>query len=107
MSWHSMIHGFAPVIGALAMSAALIIFARRSWKQGRRGAAIMSVLVVIVSFVLSSLPQITADWEKGEFNFLPMWIGVTLLYSYPVVLLPTLKPQSVQELKPVFGEAKS
>jgi vacuolar-type H+-ATPase subunit I/STV1 len=72
MSWHSMIHGFAPVIGSLAMSAALLIFARRSWKQGRRGAAIVSVLIVIISFVLSSLPQITGDWEKGDFNFLPL-----------------------------------
>jgi hypothetical protein len=27
MSWSGMIHGFAPVIGSLAMSAALLIFA--------------------------------------------------------------------------------
>ncbi len=97
MSWHSMIHGFAPVIGSLAMSAALLIFARRSWTQGRRGAALMSVLVVIISFVLSSLPQITGDWEKGNFNFLPLWIGVTLLYCYPAVLVSTLKAEWVQE----------
>lgn len=97
MSWHSIIHGFAPVIGSLAMSAALLIFARRSWKQRRRGPAIMSVLVVIISFVLSSLPQITGDWEKGEFNFLPLWIGVTLLYCYPAVLVSTLKAEWVQE----------
>ena len=97
MSWHSMIHGFAPVIGSVAMSAALLIFARRSWRQGRRGAAIMSVLVVIISLVLSSLPQITADWEKGDFNFLPLWIGVTLLFCYPVVLVSTLKAEWVQE----------
>jgi Protein of unknown function (DUF998) len=104
MSWHSMIHGFAPVIGSLAMSAALLIFARRSWKQEQRGTAIMSVLVVIISFVLNSLPQITADWQKGEFNFLPLWIGVTLLYGYPAVLLSKLKAGSVKELKPLLGE---
>ena len=97
MSWHSMIHGFAPVIGSLAMFAALLIFARRSWKQGRHGAAMTSVLVVIISFVLTSLPQITGDWEKGEFNFLPLWIGVTLLFCYPAVLVSTLKAEWVQE----------
>jgi Ni/Fe-hydrogenase subunit HybB-like protein len=97
MSWHSMIHGFAPVIGSLAMSAALLIFARRSLKQGRRVAAIVSVLVVMISFVLSSLPQITGDWEKGEFNFLPLWIGATLLYCYPAVFVSTLKADWVQE----------
>ena len=93
MSWHSLIHGFAPVIGSLAISAALLIFARRLWKQGRRSASILAVLVMIVSFVLSSLPQITADWEKGEFNFLPLWMGVTLVYCYPAVLAAHLKAE--------------
>lgn len=94
-SWHSIIHGFAPVIGSLAISAALLIFARRLWKQGRRNASIVPVLVVIVSFVLNSLPQITADWEKGEFNFLPLWIGVTLVYCYAAVLVANLKAEWV------------
>jgi len=94
-SWHSIIHGFAPVIGSLAMSGALLIFAVRAWKQGRRSAGILPVLVVIVSFVLSSLSQITGDWEKGEFNFLPMWMGVTLLYCYPGVLVSNLKAEWV------------
>ena len=92
-SWHSIIHGFAPVIGSLAISAALLIYARRLWKQGRRSASIVSVLVVIASFVLSSLAQITGDWEKGEFNFLPLWIGVALVYSYPAVLVANLKAE--------------
>jgi hypothetical protein len=91
MSWHSLIHGFAPVIGSLAISAALLIFARRLWKQGRRSASIVTILVVIVSFVLSALPQVTADWEKGEFNFLPLWIGVALAYCYPAALVSNLK----------------
>lgn len=97
MSWHSMIHGFAPVIGSLAMSAALIIFARRSWKQGRSGATLMSILVLIISFVLNSLPQITGDWERGEFNFLPLWVGVTLLYCYAAVIVSKLKAERLQE----------
>ena len=93
-SWHSIIHGFAPVIGSLAITAALIIFARRLWKQGRRTLSIVTVLVVIVSFVLNSLPQITADWEKGEFNFLPLWIGVALVYCYTAVLAANLKAEA-------------
>jgi hypothetical protein len=93
VSWHSIIHGIAPVIGSLAMSAALIIFARRLWKQGRHGASIVTVLVVIVSFVLSVLPQITGDWQKGEFNFLPLWIGVALIYCYAAVLVANLKAE--------------
>ena len=90
-SWHSTIHGFAPAIGSLAISAALFIFAWRLWKQGRRGSSIVTVLVVIVSFVLNALPPITADWEKGEFNFLPLWIGVALVYCYAGVLVGSLK----------------
>ena len=92
-SWHSTIHGFAPAIGSLAISAALLIFAWRLWKQGRRGASILTVLVVIVSFVLNVLPPITADWEKGEFNFLPLWIGVALVYCYTGVLVANLKAE--------------
>jgi hypothetical protein len=95
MSWHAIFHGVAPVIGALAISAALFIFARRLWKQGRRGASIVPVLVAIVSFVLSSLPQIAGDWEKGEFNFLPLWIGVALVYCYAAVVVATLKAEWV------------
>lgn len=93
MSWHGILHGFAPVIGSLAISAALFIFARRLWKQGRRGASILAVLVVIISFALSALPQITGDWEKGEFNFLPLWIGVALVYCYVAVVVANLKAE--------------
>ena len=92
-SWHSIVHGVAPVIGSFAISAALLIFARRVWKQGRRGAGILAVVVVIVSFVLSSLPQITGDWERGEFNFLPLWIGVALVYCYAGVVVADLKSE--------------
>jgi hypothetical protein len=93
MSWHSIIHGFAPPIGSFAISAAFLILARRLRQQGRRGASILTVLVVIVSFVLSSLPPITADWEKGEFNFLPLWIGIILGYSYTSVLVANLNAE--------------
>ena len=92
-SWHSIIHGVAPVLGSLAITAALIIFARRMWKQGRRSLSIVTVLVVIVSFVLNSLPQITADWQMGEFNFLPLWIGVALVYCYVGVVVANLKAE--------------
>ena len=92
-SWHSIIHGIAPVIGSLAISAALLIFARRLWKQGRRSASIVPVLVMIVSFVLNALPQITADWQRGVFNFLPLWIGVALVYCYAAVVVATLKAE--------------
>ena len=95
MSWHSIIHGIAPVIGSFAISAALIIFARRLWKQGQRGASIVPVVVVIVSFVLSALPQITGDWQKGEFNFLPLWLGVALVYCYAGMVVATLTSEWV------------
>lgn len=92
-SWHSIIHGFAPVIGSFAISAALIIFARRLSQQGRRGASVVTVLVVIVSFVLSALPQITGDWQKGDFNFLPLWVGVALVYCYAGWVVADLKSE--------------
>lgn len=65
-------------------------------KEGRRGAIITSILVVMISLVLNSLLQITEDWEKGATNFLPLWIEVTLLYCYPAVLVATLKAEWAQ-----------
>jgi hypothetical protein len=91
MSTSGMIHGVAPILGSFAMSAALLIFARRFWKEGQKGAALVAIVVTVASFVLSSIPQMTADWENGVFNFVPLWIGVTLFYSYPILLVSKLK----------------
>src|SRR5262245_622101 len=35
MSWHSMVHGFAPILGFLALIAAFLVLARRFCSEGR------------------------------------------------------------------------
>lgn len=93
MSWHSMLHGFAPIVGSLALVIALIILARRFGSQGERGWMYMNIGVAIATFILSSMSSFTGNWETGEFNFLPLWVGVTLGYGYTSFVLAKLKEE--------------
>ena len=91
MSWHSMVHAFAPILGFLALIAAFFIVARRFRSKGKRIWMWVSIVVGVATLVLSSLPNMTADWEIGRFNFLPLWLGVTLGYAYASLVVWMLK----------------
>ena len=93
MSWHSMIHGLAPIVGSLALLAAQLIFARRFGSQGQRAWMWITIIVAIGTFILSSLPSLTADWEKGRFNFIPLWVGVAISYGYTSIIIAKLKKE--------------
>ncbi len=93
MSWHSMIHGFAPIIGFTAHVAVLFILARRFWKQGKRGLMGATLIVGVAMFVLANVPNFTADWGKGQFNFLPLWAAVLIGYTFTAFVLTKLKAQ--------------
>ncbi|MEN9407822.1 MAG: hypothetical protein RLZZ455_1038 [Candidatus Parcubacteria bacterium] len=97
MSWHAMLHGFAPIFGFLALVIALIILGRRFGKRGELIWMWVTVVVAIMTFILSSLSSFTGNWETGEFNFVPLWVGVTLGYSYTSLILYTLLQQGMKE----------
>ncbi len=78
MSWHGMIHAIAPILGFVANTAALIVLAQRFGSQGNRAWQTATLVIAIVSFVLAAVPNFTADWERGVFNFLPLWASVCL-----------------------------
>jgi len=52
VSWHGVLHNFAPVGVGLALSAACLVFARRFARDGRRGWALYSVLAPVAYLVL-------------------------------------------------------
>lgn len=91
MSWHALVHGFAPIFGFLALIAALFILARRFGLQGQRSWMWVSIFIGVLTFVLSSLSSFTGDWETGRFNFLPLWAGVALGYGYTSLVVAKLK----------------
>lgn len=91
MSWHAMAHGFAPIIGFLALFIALIILARRFGSQKQKGWMWTTIVIAIITWILSSMSSFTGNWETGDFNFLPLWIGVALGYGYTSLLLYKLK----------------
>ncbi len=91
MSWHAGVHAFAPVLGFMSLNAALFILARRFGSQKQPGWMWVTIIVGIATFVLTSAPNFTADWENGRFNFLPLWGGVALGYGFTSLVLAKLK----------------
>jgi hypothetical protein len=90
MSAHGMIHAFAPIIGFLAVTVFFGVVGRRHFIAHRPTLAWLTLAIAVVSFVLANLPNVTADWEAGVFNFVPLWIGGTLAFCYVSVLLAVL-----------------
>jgi hypothetical protein len=94
MSWHSMLHGVAPVVGFSALVIALIILGRRFGKAGDRTLMWASIFVGILTLVLSLVPNVTANWKTGEFNFIPLWVSATLGMGYASFVLWKLKQET-------------
>ena len=88
-----MVHGFAPILGFLALIAAFLILARRFRSEGRHLWMWASIVVGVATLVLTSLPNMTADWKTGRFNFLPLWAGVALGYCYASLVIAMLKKE--------------
>lgn len=93
MSWHSTIHGFAPIIGFSAHVAVLFILARRFGKQGERGLMWITIIVGVAMFGLANVPNFTADWETGQFNFLPLWAAILIGYAFTAFIFTKLKAE--------------
>lgn len=93
VSWHAQAHGFAPIIGFLALFIAMIILGRRFGAQGQKGWMWTTFLVGVVTWILSSMSTFTGNFETGEFNFIPLWAGIALGYGYASLLLHKIKTE--------------
>ncbi len=91
MSWHAQAHGVAPIVGFLALFVAMITLARRFGAAQQKGWMWVTIITGIITWILSSISTFTGNWETGEFNFVPLWIGVALGYGYTSLLLYKLK----------------
>ncbi len=97
MSWHAAIHGFAPILGFFSLVAVFFVLARRFGSQNQNSWMWTSILVAIITLFLTALPNMTADWETGRFNFLPLWAGVTLGYFYASAVIAKLRSIQIVE----------
>lgn len=93
MSWHGAIHAFAPILGFASLVAALIILARRFGSQGMRGWNITTILAAVTMFALAAIPNFTADWKNGVFNFLPLWTGTILGFGWTSLVIAKVKKE--------------
>ena len=93
MSWHGAIHAFAPILGFISHTVALFILARRFGSQGQRGWKYATIVAAVVMFVLAAIPNFTADWEKGVFNFLPLWAGTSLGFGWTSLVIARVKQE--------------
>ena len=91
MSWHASIHAIAPMVGLLGLLGVLGVLARRFADHGRWPWVWLTAAATVAMIVLSMWPNFTADWQKVEVNFVPMWVGVALAYIYVAVVLAKLK----------------
>jgi len=94
MSWHSIIHGFAPILGFTSQTAALIILAKRFGSQEKKVLKFLTIVVAVAMFGLAVVPNFTADWEKGVFNFLPLWAAVALGYGWTSVVIAKVRAEA-------------
>ena len=93
MSWHAALHGFAPIIGFMALFIALIIIARRFGSKGEHLLMWVTIIVGIVSWILSGASSFVGNWETGKFNFVPLWLGVAIGYGYTSFVIMKLKDE--------------
>jgi drug/metabolite transporter (DMT)-like permease len=93
LSWHGMLHGVAPVVGAIASLAMQVVLAKRFASKGQRVWMIASIVIGLLSTGLSAAPSFTSNWEKGEFNFIPLWLGIALGYGYTSLVMYKVKKE--------------
>ncbi|MCM6773893.1 DUF998 domain-containing protein [Nocardia sp. CDC159] len=74
MSWHGMLHGVAPMVGAVGFIGAAVVFAWRWRRAGRSGSAALTVVMLIGYLVLAAMPTNMRNAE-GYYNFVPLWIA--------------------------------
>ncbi|MDQ3076851.1 MAG: DUF998 domain-containing protein [bacterium] len=96
VSVSSQIHGSAPILAFIALTACFFILAKRFFNQGKTYLAWASILIGIGSIVLSNIPAMTADMEVGLFNFIPLWIGATVAFLWVSVILSKIKMEYTQ-----------
>ena len=83
LSWHGLLHAFAPVTGFLALIAACFVVARRFAALGQRGWAAYSVANGVVVLALSA-------WPNPGLDFVPLWIATALGFGWASVMAARL-----------------
>jgi hypothetical protein len=81
LSWHGILHTFAPVVAGIAIVAACFVFARRFARQGERGWAWYSVTAAVGYLVLgfAAFPAEDFRWMLAGGILVWSWASVVAL----------------------------
>lgn len=79
VSWHGLLHNFAPVGMGVAVSVACLVFARRFARDGRRGWAAYSVIAAVAYYVLGF-----AAFPAQDFRL--MLVGGAIIWTWAAAL---------------------
>lgn len=85
LSWHGSAHTVAPLLVGVALTAAMLVFARRWQRTGHKGLAVFSLVTGIVYLALASAPQGLQD-DEGFYNMVPLWLAGALAAGWAVVM---------------------
>lgn len=86
LSWHGILHGFAPVLAFLSLTVACFVFARRAADLNQRGWAACSVAVGI-------LVQVLGAWATLSGNYVPLCVAIVLGFGWASAQAARLRAQ--------------
>ncbi|MFG1945608.1 DUF998 domain-containing protein [Nonomuraea sp. NPDC048826] len=90
VSWHGLLHSFAPVGMGLALSVACLVFARRFAREGRRGWAAYSVVAPATYLVLGFAAFPTQDFRLMLAGGAVIWTWAAALCLTTMTRRPAL-----------------
>lgn len=98
LSWHGLLHAFAPIVGFNALIAACFVLASRFAALRQRGWAWYSAVTGVAVLVLSVWPNLSG-------NFLPLWAAMVLGFGWPSATMARLLVLFPNQLHPHEGRS--
>jgi hypothetical protein len=84
MSWHGALHALAPMVAAVALTAACVVFARRFAAAGQRGWAVCTLAAAAADVVLTVASFAAADFRIMFVGGALVWVWASVVTAYPM-----------------------
>lgn len=82
LSWHGILHAFAPAVAGIALIAAGFVFARRFFADGKRGWAWVSIVTPVAYIVLGGAAFPLSDYRWMLAGGAIIWIWASAVIAH-------------------------